>query len=62
MISGLFLCLLFGKALPLFSQLQNGRTLMFVIALKDKRATLSRPLPIMFRGEHISNYCARRAL
>jgi hypothetical protein len=62
MSSGLFLRLHCGEALPLFGQLQNGRTLMFVIALKDKRPTLFRPLPIMFRSEHISNYCARRAL
>jgi hypothetical protein len=62
MSSGLFLRLQCGEALPLFGQLQNGRTFMFVIAPKDKHPTLFRPLPIMFRSEHISNYCARRAL
>ena len=42
MSSGLFFRLHCGEALPLLGQLQNDRTLMFVIALKDKRPTLYR--------------------
>ncbi len=50
MSSSLFFRLHCGEAVPLGGQLQYGRTLMFVVALKGKRPAFFGPVPIMFRS------------